>query len=337
MGCIYKQTCLVNQKSYIGKTYRDAETRRREHLTGKGSKALKEAIEEFGEDNFTFEILYDGIIPELLDMYEKEAIAKHNTLSPNGYNQTTGGEGGSSPSEETRRKLSEAHKGKPLSEEHRRKISEGNKGRTPSEETRRKISRSNKGKTHSAKTRRKLSEAHTGRTLSEEHRRKISRSNKGKTHSDEVKQKISESKKGENHPMYGRKHSDETKQKMSEAHKGQKNHNYGKKASEETRRKQSEAHKGQNPWNTGKKLGPHSEEHRRKQSEALKGRTFSETHCRNISKAKETPEHASARDIFFSLPPDMDLKEKRRLLRQEIIGVHTGTIYRWIREWTKVS
>lgn len=336
MGCIYKQTCLVNQKSYIGKTYRDAEIRRREHLTGKGSKALKEAIEEFGEDNFTFEILHDGIIPELLDMYEKEEIAKHDSYH-NGYNDTSGGGGGYEVSEETRRKISEAHKGKPLSEEHRRKISEGNKDRKHSEETRRKISEGLKGKTLSPEHRHKLSEAHTGRTLSEEHRRKISEGNKGRKHSDEVKQKISESKKGENHPMYGRKHSDETKQKMSEAHKGQKNHNYGKKASEETRRKQSEAHKGQNPWNTGKKLGPHSEEHRRKQSEALKGRAFSETHCRNISKAKETPERTAARDMFFSLPPGMDLKEKRRLLRQEITGVHTGTIYRWIRKWTKVS
>jgi len=288
MGCIYLIRNLKNNKCYIGQTIQDAEkTRIRDHLTGnsKGSRLIKDDIEKYGQDTFTYEILHDGIFPEFLDLLEKEEITRFNCVHPNGYNQTEGGEG-SSHCEETRRKMSEAHK----------------------------------GKTHPAETRRKISEA-----------------NKGRKHSDEVKQKMSESKKGENHPMYGRKHSDETKQKMSEAHKGEKNHNSGKKASEETRRKQSEAHKGQNPWNTGKKLGPHSEEHRRKQSEALKGRTFSETHCRNISKAKETPERTAARDMFFSLPPGMDLKEKRRLLRQEITGVHTGTIYRWIREWTKVS
>ena len=288
MGSIYKITNTVNGKSYIGQTIQDAEkTRIRDHLTGnsKGSRLIKDDIEKYGQDAFTYEILHDGILPEFLDTLEKEEIARFNCVHPNGYNQTEGGEG-SSHCEETRRKMSEAHKGKTLPEETCRKISEANKGRK---------------------------------------------------HSDETKQKISEAKKGENHPMYGRKHSDETKQKMSEAKKGEKNHNYGKKASEETCRRLSESHKGQNPWNTGKKLGPHSEEHRRKQSEALKGRTFSEEHCRNISKAKETPERIAARNLFFSLPPDMDLKEKRRLLSQEITGVHTHTIYRWIREWTKDS
>ena len=47
--------------------------------------------------------------------------------------------------EETRRKMSEAHKGKTHSEETRRKMSEARKGKTLSEETRRKQSDSQKG------------------------------------------------------------------------------------------------------------------------------------------------------------------------------------------------
>ena len=43
-------------------------------------------------------------------------------------------------SEETRRKMSEAHKGKVLSEEHRRKMSESHKGKELSEETKGKLS-----------------------------------------------------------------------------------------------------------------------------------------------------------------------------------------------------
>ena len=70
-------------------------------------------------------------------------------------------------SDDTRRKLSESHKGKkrkPFSEEHRRKIREANKGQIAW----------NKGKQHSAETRKKMSESHKCKTLSAETRRKIS-------------------------------------------------------------------------------------------------------------------------------------------------------------------
>lgn len=49
-------------------------------------------------------------------------------------------------SEETRRKLSEAHKGKKTSEETKRKLSEINLGKKLSDETRKKMSESRKGK-----------------------------------------------------------------------------------------------------------------------------------------------------------------------------------------------
>ena len=86
--------------------------------------------------------------------------------------------------DETRKKMSEARKGKkrkPFTEEHRRKISEANKGRTFTEEWRRNISESCKGRHHSEETCKKISDAKKGRTtwskgkhLSEEHRRKLS-------------------------------------------------------------------------------------------------------------------------------------------------------------------
>lgn len=60
-------------------------------------------------------------------------------------------------SEDTRQKLSEAHKGKRLSEEHKRKMSEHHshywKGKSMSEEHRRKLSESHKGKSHNIKLR----------------------------------------------------------------------------------------------------------------------------------------------------------------------------------------
>jgi hypothetical protein len=71
-------------------------------------------------------------------------------------------------SEETRKRMSEAQKGKVVSEETRRKLSEASKGRVHTEEARRKISEANKGnqwnvgKVRSEETKKKMGEAQKG-------------------------------------------------------------------------------------------------------------------------------------------------------------------------------
>ena len=121
------------------------------------------------------------------------------------HNLTDGGDGasGAIKSEKTRKKLSEANKGKnnpnygkSLSEETRRKMSEAQKGKIRSEEHKRKNSEAHKGKTHSEETKKKLSEANIGKTLSEEHKRKMSEVQKGKIRSEEHKRKMSDVRKG---------------------------------------------------------------------------------------------------------------------------------------------
>ena len=77
------------------------------------------------------------------------------------------------------------HVGKVLSEDTKRKLSEANKGRQSP----------NKGKTSSEDTKRKLSEAKKGRKQSEETKRKISEAHKGKIESEETRRKISEARK----------------------------------------------------------------------------------------------------------------------------------------------
>ena len=145
--------------------------------------------------------------------------------------------------------------GKHLSEDTRRKLSEANKGK----------SSGMKGKHHTEDTRRKLSETKKGKHLSEETRKKMSESHKGKPawmkgkhHSEESCKKMSEAKKGENNPRFGKPawnngkhHSAESLKKMSEALKGEKCYIFGKHHSDETRKKMSESHKGKHWYNNG--------------------------------------------------------------------------------------
>ena len=171
---------------------------------------------------------------EELDEWEKYYIKLFNTLYPNGYNLTEGGNGGV-PSEETRRKLSELKKG----------LLSGEKnpmfGKHHSEETKQKIGEVHKGKQISEEQKKKLSIALKGRIMSDEHKKKISASHKGKHHTEESKKKMSETKKGlqsgEKHPMFGKHHSEEAKKKMSLARKGKPAHNKGVPMSEEQKKK----------------------------------------------------------------------------------------------------
>jgi len=154
MYCIYRITNLINGKTYIGQhKYKDLN----DDYMGSG-KCLKRAQAKYGIENFKKDILVFGIVKKsFIDLLEKEYIKFYRSIGKAEYNIADGGQGGSinkgkkfgPMSEEHKRKISEAQKGKRFSEEHRRKLSEVNKGeRNPwygkhfSEETRKKISES---------------------------------------------------------------------------------------------------------------------------------------------------------------------------------------------------
>ena len=126
------------------------------------------------------------------------------------------------------------NKGKPRSEETKKKLSEALKGRkrgSHSDETKKKISEANKGKKRTSEQKKKMSEAHKGQIA-------WNKGKKTRPHSEETRKKMSEAHKGYSH-------SEETKRKLSEAHKGYSH-------SEESKKKMSEAHKGKLAWNKGK-------------------------------------------------------------------------------------
>lgn len=84
-------------------------------------------------------------------------------------------------SEEHRKKISEAHKGKKLSESHKQKVSKAHKGREITKEWREKISKAKKGKHLSENHKKKLKENNAkywkGKKMSNEARKKMSENN----------------------------------------------------------------------------------------------------------------------------------------------------------------
>lgn len=91
---IYKHTCCVNGKSYIGLTV-DLERRTKEHqLKWSTCKAFHRAITKHGWDAFVTEVLYVCDDIQTARFREEQAIAEYGTMVPHGYNLTSGGEHG---------------------------------------------------------------------------------------------------------------------------------------------------------------------------------------------------------------------------------------------------
>ena len=237
---VYKYTCKVNGKVYIGQT--KTSLKRRSCGNGSGYKdcpRFSNAIKKHGWKNFVCEILENNLTSEEANEVETKYIAEYDsTNDKKGYNISFGG-GNKAMSEITKKKLSRLMKGKTswvkgkhLSEEHRRKISESHKGQISW----------NKGK--------KMSEVKPdyipwmkGKKMSEVKPDYIPW-NKGKKMSEEIKRKLSESHKGKPSGRKGKHLSEETKRKLSESHKGKPSGMKGKKM--------SEVKPDYIPWNKGK-------------------------------------------------------------------------------------
>lgn len=101
-------------------------------------------------------------------------------------------------SDETKKKISEAQKGKkraPFSDEYRSKMSKVMTGRKLTDEHKSNLSKSLKGRHFTDDWKSNLSKSLKGRTLSEETRHRMSISRKGHTVSEETRHKISATKK----------------------------------------------------------------------------------------------------------------------------------------------
>jgi group I intron endonuclease len=198
---IYKTTNLINGKFYIGQDFKNDP-----YYFGSG-KLLKRAIEKYGIENFTKEILEECISQNHLNEQEKYWIKKTNAKIL-GYNIADGGQGGNTYTEETKKRISEQFKGRQVSPE--------------TVEKRKKTRAKNPEKYKLSDDRKKIiGDQHRGKTISEEQKQKSREYNKSNLKYSDLfleKQK-SENKIGEKNPMWGRNHSESTRKKMAEAHK----------------------------------------------------------------------------------------------------------------------
>lgn len=179
MYTVYIHKNITNGKRYVGITSNLPKIRWKKGFGYSDKLPIGRAFRKYGWDGFTHEIVASDLSESEAKDLEIRLIAELKTQdSMFGYNICDGGEGvsGWHPTEETKRKIGEANKGRYGS-------ANGNYGHKWTEEMRETASRNKKGKA-SPETRRKISEAAKMRS-------------------------------GDKNPFYGRCHSDATKELLS--------------------------------------------------------------------------------------------------------------------------
>ena len=180
--CVYCHTNKINGKKYIGQTCQKLNERWGHNGIGYKPRGRNvrsyfwNSICKYGWNNFDHEILKDGLTFDEANYWEKYYIELYRTFvgydDANGYNQTLGGDGtaGTKHTEEWKKHASKImmgelnhNYGKKASEETRRKLSEAHKGMT--------------GRCHSEDTKQKLSIYQKNRPY--EHNKHLSEAKKG--------------------------------------------------------------------------------------------------------------------------------------------------------------
>ena len=238
---IYKITCIVNNKVYIGKSV-NITKRMNAHKNCKKPTNKKsyfhEAVLKYGWDSFNVEILekfpdFDKKLDSrmLLDR-ESFYIKEYNSTDKNfGYNLCSYSNDGT---------------GKPLSEEHKEKIRISNSGKKHTQSAKDKVSKANLGRKFTPEHIEKLRQAKLGKKQgphSPEHKEKLRQANLGKKMSLEARRKMSIANRDKVLPP-------EHKEKLRQA-------NFGKSRSPETIEKIRIG-------NLGKKKKPWTNEQREK-------------------------------------------------------------------------
>ena len=109
---VYCHTNKTNGKKYIGITSQNVFDRWQNGKHYSRHARFYADILKYGWNNFNHEVLYTGLTRESAEQIEKELISELGLKDPDkGYNKMSGGRSISSPSEQTRAKLSALNKG----------------------------------------------------------------------------------------------------------------------------------------------------------------------------------------------------------------------------------
>lgn len=173
-----------NNKKYVGITSRSLQER---WCDGKGySGFVRKAIDKYGWENTKHFVYKQELTEEQAKLKEKELIAKYKTMdSRYGYNLTAGGDGscGFHQPEHVKKAVAEANSKRVWSKESRQKASQSKVGKKFSEEHKRKIGEARKGKPgvkYTEEMRQRVSKQFKGKPFTQEHKDKISAALKGR-------------------------------------------------------------------------------------------------------------------------------------------------------------
>lgn len=140
---IYVVTNTVTGRRYVGRALRPAARWAAHKWAARAGRGylLHASIRKHGIESFAHEVIESGLTNEQSAKSEREWIAKLNTIAPNGYNLTDGGDGtvGYRHTDETRAKLAALATGRPASMEARRRCGDLFRGKPKSPEQRAKM------------------------------------------------------------------------------------------------------------------------------------------------------------------------------------------------------
>ena len=153
MYTVYQHKNKINGKMYIGITSQKPKDRwGSQGCNYKSSPHFYSAIQKYGWNNFEHNILFTGLTKEQACLREQELIKEYNLMNRKfGYNSTSGGDI-FVMNKETKQKISKAmmgnknNLGHPCSEEKKKKIRDAQKGRKFSEEHKQKLSEAAKNR-----------------------------------------------------------------------------------------------------------------------------------------------------------------------------------------------
>ena len=176
---IYILTCRETRLSYVGQST-DLKKRLKQHFAGKGRHLIARVIRTYGKSAFDAQIIpYPNASPQALNAIEKWYISKLNTLAPNGYNLTEGGD--TNPMDN------------PAVRSHHKRVSA------------KKTTEMNKRPENREKSRKRLTLQNNQRWQDPEYRAKISKStseyNKKRWQDPGYRKRMSERIKGDNNPQ----------------------------------------------------------------------------------------------------------------------------------------